>query len=448
MRFLKNQEFILEILDLTFEGMGFSKIDEFAIFVDNALPGEVVKVKIIKILKNYAIGKNIEILKPSNSRVFDVDRKHLITASAPLVHLDYKEQLKFKENLILNAFKKEFDDDFKFRGIIFSKEETKYRNKASVVVREKNGLLCLGLFRKNSHDFIEIDDFLIQDDYIDEALLKVRDILRRYSLKAYDEVNDSGDIRHIVIRKAKFSSDMQIVLVTRTKQIKFLKEIVLDIKKEINVSSIIQNINYFKNNVIMGDEDICLSGENYVCDKLLGMKFLINSKSFYQINPLQTERLYETVFDLADFNKEDIVLDAYCGIGTIGILAANKVKKVVGIEVVSQAVSNAKTNAKINGVNNIVFEVGKVEEVIKRYRNFKFTKLIVDPARKGIDPDFFNSFSTIKPEKVVYVSCNYLTLIRDIKIFKTLGYKIDSVVPVDMFPQTLHVECVALLVKE
>ncbi|MFD1899008.1 23S rRNA (uracil(1939)-C(5))-methyltransferase RlmD [Enterococcus termitis] len=325
-----------------------------------------------------------------------------------------------------------------------------YRNKAQIPVRKINNQLQTGFFRKNSHDLIPLEHFYIQDPKIDEAVITIRDIMRRYSIKPYNESDNTGNLRHIVIRRGYHTGEMMVVLITRTPKLFPTSKIIPDILEALpEVVSIVQNVNTKKTNVIFGDETILLHGEDKIIDTIFDLKFEISSRSFYQVNPQQTEVMYNKVKEYAALTGNEIVVDAYCGIGTIGLTLAKDAKHVYGVEVIEEAVKNAESNAKLNNIENATFTAGLAEEALPRLleQEIQPDVVIVDPPRKGLEASLIETLIETKPERIVYVSCNPATLARDLALLIEGGYQVNEVQPVDNFPQTTHVESVTLLTK-
>lgn len=447
----KNDIYTVNIIDLTYEGMGLAKVEGFPIFIENALPGEEVEIKIVKVLKKFGFGIVVSYLSLSSDRVDSIDKDGYRNGTMPLQHLAYPKQLEFKRKLVEDSLRKHISlEGVEILPTIGMENPWQYRNKAQIPVKEINGILKTGFFKKNSHELIPIENYYIQDPIIDETILQVRDILRHYGISAYDEISHKGIVRNIIVRKGHYTNEIMIILVTNGNKLPHSKEIVNEIlKKNDKVVSIIQNINDKKGNVIMGPKNIILYGEDIYTDTLLDKKFLISSKSFYQINTIQTEKLYKTALEYAQITKNDVVLDAYSGIGTIGILASDKAQQVYGVEVVEDAIKMAHRNEELNEATNTTYLAGKAEEVIMDWykEGIYFDVVIVDPPRKGLDKSFIDTIGKIKPERVVYVSCNPATLARDLELFVGEGYTVEKVQPVDMFPQTVHVESVVSLNK-
>lgn len=444
---IKNEEYVLLIEDLTHEAYGVAKIDGYPIFIENGLVGEECLVKIIKVGKYFAFGKILTIYNSSSDRNEVIDAKGTWTGTMPLQHMKYEKQLLFKQQQVENVMDKVAKmPEVKVNAVLAADKIVEYRNKAQIPVRNGKDGIITGFFRKNTHTVIPIDNFIIQEPVIDEAILVIREILNRYGILGYDEDHHSGEVRHIIVRYGKTSKQLQVTFVTLTKQFRFKDEIVAEIVGKINnVASIVQNINPIETNTILGKETVVLYNEDKMWDMLLGYCFEMSSLSFYQVNPKQTEKLYQKAIDMAQLSKDDIVIDAYCGIGTIGIILAKQVKYVYGMEIVEDAIVMARNNAKLNNVMNITFEAGAAENVLPKWKKVGANVLFVDPPRKGLAKSFIDTAVTMEFDKIVYISCNSATLARDLRLFGDNGYQVLEVQPVDMFPQTLHVECIALI---
>ena len=448
---VKNQEFDATVIDLTYEGNGVVKVDDFPIFVPNAVPGEEIRVGITKVAGTYAFGRVVKTLKESEDRNKDVDVATLTTGIAPLAHLKYDAQLRFKQNQIQELFKKQHVD-VEVSETLGMENPTGYRNKAQIPTRELRGELTTGFFRRGSHNLMPIEDFYIQDPEIDKAIVVIRDILRKYHIPAYNEFEHTGVIRNIMVRRGYYSHEMMVVLVTRSKKLPGAEMIVEEISEALpEVKSIIQNVNQEKTNVILGEKNNTLWGKNVITDTLFGKKFAIGPNSFYQVNPQTTETLYQLAADKAGLNGDEEVIDAYSGIGTISLTIADRVKSVLGVEIVPGAVDDAKRNADINGVTNAKFELGKAEEKMVEWHDagMRPDVIFVDPPRKGLTPELIDAATGMEPEKFVYISCNPATLARDTVQILENGYHIEGPVqPIDQFPQTTHIESITVFVKD
>lgn len=448
----KNNTYKVEVTDLSHQGLGVAHIDGYPLFIENALPGEELIIQISHVGKRMGHGEPLEIIKKSPYRVEELEDVHFQSGTMPLQHLEYEQQLKFKQQQVKRLLSKVGGlDDVPVFETIGMDHPYGYRNKAQIPVREIEGKLTTGFYEKRTHNLIPIEDFVIQHPEIDQAIAMVRDILRKYNVTAYDEKNHTGDIRHIIVRRGHFTGELMIVLVTNSFGLPHAQEIVADIQKEIpQVVSIIQNINSEKTNVILGKQAMVLFGQDYYVDQLMGHTFKISHQSFYQVNSEQTEKLYSVAVDYAQLTGDEIVVDAYSGIGTMTLSLAEKAKQVYGVEIVPQAIQNATTNAKDNKIENVIFEVADAGKwlVKKAKAGLKVDVIVVDPPRKGLALEFIDSVLEMQPERMVYVSCNPNTLARDLKLLSEGGYAVEKVQPVDMFPQTYHVECVALLSRK
>ncbi|MDE6492535.1 MAG: 23S rRNA (uracil(1939)-C(5))-methyltransferase RlmD, partial [Lactobacillus sp.] len=382
----KNQIVELEITDLSYEAMGVAHYEGLTIFVNNALPGEIVKAKILKVKRKFAFAKIEKIIKESPDRVKVKLNQWVQTGLASLAHIKYDKQLEFKRNQVVNLLHKADLDQIKVDQTLPSPEETGYRNKAQVPVRMVNGQLEIGFFRRHSHDLVPLTNFFTTDPEIDRVLIAVRDILRKYKVPAYDEIHNKGEVRYVDVRRSKATGEIMVILVCLHRDFPQLPKVAAEISQIPDVSSIILNHNPKKTNVILGKNDYVVFGEDHITDKIADVKFRISPQSFFQINSLQTPRLYNLAIEKADLKPEDVVIDAYSGIGTIGLSVAKHVKAVRGMEVIKPAVDDANANAKLNGITNAEYVVGKAEEVMPRWANegLKTDVIFVDPPRKGL----------------------------------------------------------------
>lgn len=445
----KNQIIDLEITDLSYEAMGVAHYNGMTIFVNNALPGEIVSAKILKVKKNFAFAKTQEIKKESPDRVKIKLNQWMQTGLASLAHLKYDKQLEFKRDQVVNLLKKAHLDNVEVGETLASPEEVGYRNKAQVPVREVDGQLEIGFFRRHSHDLVPMTSFFTTDPEIDRVLVAMRDILRKNKIPAYDEINHTGEVRYLEVRRSKATGEMMVILVCLHKDFPQIMSVAAEASQIPGVAGLILNYNPNKTNVILGEKDYLVFGNDQITDQIGDLKFRISPQSFFQINSLQTPRLYNLAIEKADLKPTDVVIDAYSGIGTIGLSVAKHVKAVRGIEVVRDAIKDANDNAEINGIENAKYYLGKAEEIMPRWakQGLKTDVVFVDPPRKGLTPEFIDATVQTGPKKVVYISCNPATLVRDLQLFKEKGYDFDRIDPVDMFPQTPHVEAVAVLTK-
>lgn len=443
----KNQEVEAEVIDITYQGMGVIKIDNFPIFVVDAIPGEIVRVIITKVLKSYAFGRVTKRVTISPDRMSDVDQVAITTGIAPLANLKYDAQLKFKQHQIEQLFKK-VNVPVTVAPTIGMTNPTAYRNKAQVPVQMINGQLTTGFYRRGSHKLVPVDNFYIQDPKVDEAVRVTRDILRDYNLSAYDEHTKKGVVRHIMARRGYYSHELMVVIVTNTKRLPESEEIADKLRAKLpELKSFIHNINNHDTNVIMGDWNETIWGADDIHDQLMGKDFVIGPSSFYQVNPQTTSVLYTLAAKKAGLKPTDTVVDAYSGIGTITLSVADQVKKVYGVEVIEGAVADAEKNAHSNHIDNVEFVLADAPEQMEKWADegLKPNVVFVDPPRKGLTSELIEAVSTMAPETFVYISCNPATLARDAVEILANGYVIDGdIQPLDQFPQTTHIESVTV----
>lgn len=445
----KNDIVEVEIIDLTHEGQGVAKVDGLVFFVDNALPGEIIKMRVLKLKKKIGFGKVEEYLALSNKRNQTIDAAYLRSGIADFGHIVYEEQLKFKrQQVVNNLYKTAGISNVEVAETLGMKNPLAYRNKAAVPVRRVNGQLETGFFRKHSHDLMPIEDFYIQDKVIDELIVFVRDLLRRFDIKPYDEQEQTGLIRNLLVRRGHYSGEIMLVLVTTRPKLFRIEQMIDKITEAFpDVVSILQNINDQSTNAILGSEFRTLYGKETITDSMLGNDYEISAQSFYQVNTEMAEKLYQTAIDFSDLSAADVVIDAYSGIGTIGLSFAKQVKAVYGVEVIEAAVKDAQKNAERNGVTNAHYVADSAENAMAKWskEGIQPSVILVDPPRRGLTESFIKASAAMSPEKITYISCNPATMARDIKLYEELGYKLQKVQPVDLFPQTHHVECVVLL---
>ena len=449
----KNQYIEVLFEDLTHEGAAVAKVDGYPIFVQGGLPGEKAQIKVTKTNTAYGFGMLVELLERSHFRVEVAKEKTHKYGGCQLHHISYEGQLMYKENQVQQVLTRIGKlEDVKVHPMLGMEHPWNYRNKAQVPVGLKDGKLVAGFFKPRSHEIVDTNESLIQLSEINEAVQTVKEICIELKITAYQEEVHKGVLRHIMARYGKETGELMVVIITRMNNFKQKEQLVEEIVARLpKVKSIVHNINGKRTNVILGDVSNVLWGNDVIYDSIGGIKFAISARSFYQVNPVQTKVLYEKALEFAGLTGEETVIDAYCGIGTISLFLAQKAKKVYGVEIVSEAIEDAKRNAELNGITNVEFVVGSAETVIPQWyeEGIKADVLVVDPPRKGCDESLLQTIIEMKPKKVVYVSCNPGTLARDLRILEDGGYKTVEVQPVDMFPQTTHVECVAqLILKE
>ena len=448
----KNKEYIVEIIDTGYKGEGIAKIDDFAIFIPNAIKGEKIKIKIIKVLTSYAFGKIIEIIEPSKNRLDSDCRTYKRCGGCNLRHVKYDETLKIKQNLVQSLVNKTLKNKIKVKETIGMENPYYYRNKAQFPIgKDKENNVVMGVFANRTHEIIPIEECFIQNKEIQKLSKFILEFIKENDISVYDETSRKGLIRHIVTKIGIKTNEIMCIIVINGKEIPKEKELTMQIiKKFPNVKTIVKNINTKNTNVIMGEKNEKIYGDGYIEDKLGEYTFKISPHSFYQVNPIQAEKLYSIGVEAANINKEDVVFDLYCGIGTISLFMAKYAKKVYGVEIVEQAIKDAKENAKINNIKNTEFIAGDTKLILDDLINNKKiipNVVMVDPPRKGLDNRSVENILKIMPNRFVYISCNPATLVRDLAKFEEM-YEIKSIQPVDMFPFTAHVECVCVLNKQ
>ncbi|CAJ1611183.1 23S rRNA (uracil(1939)-C(5))-methyltransferase RlmD [Clostridium perfringens] len=452
----KNKEYIFDIISQGYEGEGIAKIDnKYPIFIEGALKGEKVKVRIVKVNKNFAYGKLMEVLEASEERVNPPCAIYKRCGGCKLQHASYKAQLDFKWDRVKDCVSKIGKLDPSIVKYPLGMEEPwRYRNKVQLPIGLINGEVKIGFFAPRSHDIIDMESCLIQDEIGDKVVKLTREWIEKFNIRPYNvdgEYDEKGVVRHIMIRRGFTTNEVMVVLVTNGEKLPHKEEFVdLMVKNIPGIKSVIQNINSKKTNVILGLESKTLWGEDTISDYIGDFRFNISPLSFFQVNPTQTEVLYGKALEYANLTGNEEVFDAYCGTGTITLFLSQKAKKVYGVEIIPQAIDNAWINAKENKVENVEFFVGESEVVIPDLINngVKADVVVVDPPRKGCDKKLLDAITNIDAKKIVYVSCDPSTLGRDLAILEENGYKTLEVQPVDMFPNTSHVENVAKLIKK
>ena len=445
----KNEEYIVTIIDYGCEGEGIAKINNFTVFIPGAMKEEKVKIVIVKVNTSHAFGKVLEIITPSKARQDTDCTTYQRCGGCNLRHMKYKETLELKKNMVQNLVDKSLKTKLIVKDTIGMEKPYHYRNKAQYPVGyNKNGEMVTGVYAKRSHEIIEINACGIQMPISEQIAKFILQWIKENGISAYNEKTGNGQLRHIIVKIGLHTGEVMCILVTNEKDLPNETKLVEALKQKFpEIKTIVKNINNKNTNVIMGKENYILYGNGYIQDKLGDFTFTISPLSFYQINPIQTEKLYHLAIEKANLEKKDIVLDLYCGIGTIGIFASPHVKQVYGIEVVEQAIGDAKENAKINKIQNIQFYCGDVEKMLEKViqkEKMAPNVVFVDPPRKGLDEVTIRNIRKRKPERLIYISCNPATLMRDLKQLEE-EYDIRELQPVDMFPFTSHVECVSVL---
>ena len=449
----KDKTYIVDIVDIGQGGVGIGKFEGFTVFVDGGLVKDKIKVKITKSKKNYAVGDIVEIIEPSPYRVERKCSKELKDCGGcQIQELDYQEQLNLKTNEVRQVISRIGKlDDVVIHDAIGMEEPFRYRNKAQFPIQKVNGVPVIGFYKKKSHDIIPTDQCIIQHDVNDKIIQIIKTYIRAYKVSIYDEKTHTGVLRHLVTKVGFTTKEVMVVLVANGRKLPYLNELASVLAENIpGFKTLVVNVNREKTNVILGNENRIVYGDGKINDYIGNLVFEISPLSFFQVNPVQTEVLYNKALEYANLGENDTVFDIYCGIGTISLFLAQKAKKVYGIEIVDEAIKDAKRNAALNKLDNVEFYVGKAEEVVpKMYKQGKRANVVVvDPPRKGCDEKVLDTIVSMEPDRVVYVSCNPSTLARDLNYLNERGYKCKEVQPVDMFPHSVHIENVALIVKE
>lgn len=467
----KDDELELFIEDMGVDGAGIGKLGGMALFVKDAVIGDTVRVKVMKMKKNYGYARLLEVLTPSPWRAEPRCALHRPCGGCQLQALSYEKQLEFKENKVKNSLVRigGFEDvDARMEPIIGMEEPFHYRNKAQFPIgRDKEGRIVTGFYASRSHTIIPNRSCCLGDKVNERILDIIIRFMEQRGIAPYEESTGSGLVRHVLIRKGFASGEIMVCLVINGRKLPFAEALVEELKKVDGITSISLNVNRENTNVILGNEIMLLWGKEYITDSIGDIRYQISAHSFFQVNPVQMKRLYETALDYAGLTGEETVWDLYCGIGSISLFLAQKAKQVYGVEIVPQAVKNARDNAALNGITNARFFEGKAEEVLPEFYENGEAKtgdakglhmemekemlhpdvIVVDPPRKGCDEKCLETIVQMRPDRVVYVSCDPATLARDLKYLCGNGYELSRVRPVDMFAQTVGVETVCLLSK-
>lgn len=451
----KNEDYIIAIEDMGTEGEGVGKIDGFTLFVKDALPGDIARVKVVKEGKTYGYGRLMEVITPSEYRVEAVCPVARQCGGCQIQEMSYEVQLAFKEKKVQNNLErigKIEPSSYEMCTIIGMEEPYHYRNKAQFPVgTDRDGNIVTGFYAGRTHSIIPCDDCAIGDNINACILAIIKSHMKKYNIKPYDEEKHTGLVRHILIRRGFTTGEIMVCIIINGMELKGSSELVDELKAIDKMTSISLNINREKTNVIMGKTVIDLYGEGYITDYIGDVKFRISPLSFFQVNPVQTRKLYGKALEFAGLTGNEIVWDLYCGVGTISLFLAKSAHKVYGVEIVPEAIEDARKNASLNNITNAEFFVGKAEEVVpKMYKECGIGAdvVVVDPPRKGCDEKLLETMIEMNPERIVYVSCDSATLARDLKYLRENGYEVRKVQPVDMFPHTGHVETVILLSRK
>lgn len=439
----------IDLVDIANGGDCIGRYQGLAVFVPGGVPGERISARVIEKKKSYARAELLEVIKEVKTRVNPECPVFGACGGCQLQHIDYKEQLKYKEKMVRDLLERVAKlDEVNVQPTIGAEYPFAYRNKAQFpLTRNQEGNIVTGFFKRGTHQVVAHNDCHIQHPLINKIADKTLEILNKFNISVYDEKMHKGLLRHLLVRVGVCTNQGLLTIITSRSSLPYQNEISDEIMKEIpEIVGVIQNINREKTNVIMGKKIKLLAGQDHYIDYIGNIKYAVTYRSFFQVNTLQTKILYDTIHQFANLTGQEVIVDAYCGIGSISLYLAKEAKKVIGIEVISEAIEDAEKNVDLNGINNCSFITGSVEKELPLLlkKGIRPDLVIFDPPRKGLDQDVIKSVLKVKPTKLIYVSCNPATLARDIGLFKD-EYLVKKVQPVDMFPNTYHVESVVLM---
>jgi len=441
--------FEIEIIDMAEGGEGIGKIDGLAVFVDGGITGDKVRIKQTKKKKKYAIGRIIKLIEPSKWRVEPKCKHAFACGGCQVQHMDYAKQLEHKNDYVDACIERIAKiENFNVEPIIGMENPYHYRNKGQYPIgTDSDGNVEIGFYKTKTHHIVDVDECFIQNEKNNKIIKTIKDLIMKYRISVYEEKSHKGTLRHIMLRNSK-ANQWMVVFVTNGNDFKSANDIVNElVETHPEIISVIQNVNSVKGNRILGYTNKTLYGADKIVDTIGDLTFELSPLSFFQVNPIQTEVLYGKALEFAELTGEETVVDVYCGIGSISLFLAQKAKSVIGIEIIKDAILDAEENAKINNLNNTQFYTGDAEVVMpKLYKEgVRPDVVVIDPPRKGCEESVLKTIADMNPKRVVYVSCKPSTMARDLKILGDFGYKVSKVQPVDMFPHTLHVECVVKL---
>lgn len=450
MEFKKNDLVTVKIEDMGHDGEGIGKAEGYTLFIKDTVIGDVVEAKIMKMKKNYGYARLVRVLEASKDRTEPKCSVARACGGCQLQFLTYEKQLEFKKNKVVGNLERIGGfSDISVEKVMGMENPWRYRNKAQFPVgKDKEGNLITGFYAGRTHSIIPNTNCYLGVEVNEEILNAVLDYMRENHVEPYDEVTGKGLVRHILIRYGFKTKEIMVCIIINGRKIPNAAGLVEKLKDISGMTSITLNVNTKRNNVILGNEILPLWGKDYITDYIGEVKYQISPLSFYQVNPVQTEKLYGTALEYAGLTGKEIVWDLYCGIGTISLFLAQKAQKVYGVEIVPAAIEDARKNAELNGIDNAEFFVGKAEEVLPaKYKEdgVYADVIVVDPPRKGCDGALIETMLSMKPERIVYVSCDSATLARDLKVLCEKEYQVEKVAVCDMFPGSVHVETVVLL---
>ena len=446
----KNQIYEATVTDYTSEGQGVAHIDGCAVFIPNSIAGEVYKVRIEVAKKSWAAGKIVEIIEKSPHRVNRECPVAKLCGGCDFWHMDYDEESRLKAERVKTCLNRLGGENLEKVEILSAPTCYGYRNKAQYPVAARKGRAYAGFFRAGTHDVVENKRCLILPEETDRVKDAVVDYVNQFRVPAYDELTHTGLLRHIYVRRGAVSGQILVCLVINGRSIPKAHELVGRLKKISGFHTLVLSVNTRKGNAVLGDEFITIHGPGYIEDTLCGLTFRLSPRSFYQVNHHQAQRLYEAAISQAEITKEDTVLDLYCGVGTITLCMASAAGKVIGVEVIPQAVEDAKDNAKRNGIENAEFFCGDAGEAALELekQGIKADVVVVDPPRKGLNGDTIEALARFAPRRIVYVSCDPATLARDVALLKERGYVLKNAMAADLFPRCSHVESIVTMIRE
>ena len=453
MEFKKNDLVTVKIEDMGHDGEGIGKAEGYTLFIKDTVIGDVVEAKIMKMKKNYGYARLVRVLEASKDRTEPKCSVARACGGCQLQFLTYEKQLEFKKNKVVGNLERIGGfSDISVEKVMGMENPWRYRNKAQFPVgKDKEGNLITGFYAGRTHSIIPNTNCYLGVEVNEEILNAVLNYMRENHVEPYDEVTGKGLVRHILIRYGFKTKEIMVCIIINGRKIPNAAGLVEKLKDISGMTSITLNVNTKRNNVILGNEILPLWGKDYITDYIGEVKYQISPLSFYQVNPVQTEKLYGTALEYAGLTGKEIVWDLYCGIGTISLFLAQKAQKVYGVEIVPAAIEDARKNAELNGIENAEFFVGKAEEVLPaKYKEdgVYADVIVVDPPRKGCDGALIETMLSMKPERIVYVSCDSATLARDLKVLCEKEYQVEKVAVCDMFPGSVHVETVVLLSQQ
>ena len=447
----KNGIYTVTIEDIGHKGEGIGKVKGIPLFIPGGLPGDELKVEVTKLKKSYGFAKLLEIKKPSVNRIEPRCPIAEVCGGCQIMSLDYSAQLNKKTEQVREGLKRIGKIDTTVYDTIGMKDPYHYRNKAQFPIGREGGKAVMGFFKTGTHQIVNTEHCYIQHPVNDRLTGIVKEHIEKHALPVYDERTGKGLFRHMVSRVSYKTGEVMVILVLNGSRLPHQQELLERLQQEVqNLGTVALNSNTKKTNVIFGDRTEILYGKGYITDGLMDLSFYISPRSFFQVNPVQTEVLYQKALEYADLSGSETVFDLYCGIGSISLFLAKKAKKVYGIEIVPEAVEDANKNAKLNNFSNAEFILGAAEKAVPKLyeKGIKADVVVIDPPRKGCDETVLETMVNMDPKRIVYVSCNPSTLARDLAYLEERGYTARKVQPVDLFPHTAHIETIVLLTKK